>query len=112
VVDTKPLLKGFGAAADVARQIATDKAVNSRRTRSNTFDIAQGQLIEEYELTGSAEHAQLTYVPHSLGRVPKGVLVLKNNSSSFTTSCDCVDATIDTVKMRSQAFITVTLWVV
>jgi hypothetical protein len=38
MVDTKALLKGFGAASDVAGQIATDKAVNARRLRPETYD--------------------------------------------------------------------------
>ena len=107
MVDTKPLLKGFGAAADVVGQIATDKAVNSRRVRSNflQFDITQGQLIEDGVVpTGETEVA----VPHLLGRVPAGALVLK--SSDF--NIHITEATERTVTVDSPAGTVFTIWVV
>lgn len=64
MVDTKPLLKGLGAAADVVSQIATDKAVNSRRLRPGSLDLSGAQLVERV-LKGGAQT-----VPHRLGRLP------------------------------------------
>lgn len=57
MVDTRALLKGFGKGADVAQQIATDKAVNSRRVRAGTRDITVGQIVEVKIMggTGTAE---------------------------------------------------------
>jgi hypothetical protein len=102
MVDTKPLLKGFGAAVDVAGQIATDKAVNSRRVRSDfsQFDITNGQLVED------ATADALGKVPHSLNRVPKGALILMSDPAALLTNVTREDLTFDTPGA------VVTVWVV
>lgn len=104
MVDTKPLLKGFGATADVAGQIATDKAVNSRRTRSSftQFDIANGQLLEDVV----PDPVELT-VSHGLNRVPSGALVLKSSSPG---NINFVSATSSALIFDATG--TVTVWVV
>lgn len=110
MVDTKPLLKGFGAAADVVGQIATDKAVNSRRVRSNflQFDITQGQLIEDGVVPVVTPPVTKVEVPHRLGRVPVGAIVLK--SSDF--NIHITEATERTVTVDSPPGTVFTIWVV
>ena len=68
MADTKPLLKGFGALADVASQIATDKAVNSRRQRPNTYATSNllsnpsiVQITFDNATTGSASVGSAQY---------------------------------------------------
>lgn len=111
MVDTKPLLKGFGAAAGVARQIATDKAVNSRRVRSDftQFDITGGQLIEDYQLN-PVDPGSPTKVPHKLGRVPAGAIIMKLASAGYA-HCSAASETHVSI-IHSQADDVVTLWVV
>jgi hypothetical protein len=117
VVDPKPLLKGFGAAADVAGQIATDKAINSRRQSKGStsedarieglgggVDITDGQLIENHDLSAGTPYI----VPHNLGRVPVGAIVLKQDVG--TAAEYAVDFTIDTIEMSSNS-VRVSLWV-
>jgi len=111
VVDTKPLLKGFGATADVAGQIATDKAVNSRRQskgataagaaaqiaaglteqsaeeagiRQGGVNIQDGELIRDHNMASGTP----SRVPHNLGRVPFGALAIYTSSSSTAILCD------------------------
>lgn len=102
MVDTRPLFKGFGTAADVVRQIATDKAVNSRRIRSRfpKFDPTQGELL--HNVTTSATGT----LPHSLGRVPNGAVAL--HCASGPTICEGVSST-EVVMDRNNALMTV--WV-
>lgn len=105
MVDTKPLLKGFGAAADVFGQIATDKAVNSRRQRSSFLqtDITNGQLIEDYTLTAENQGV----ISHGLNRVPSGAIVIKQNIGN---AIYCSGTTQDTLQMSETSGI-VTVWV-
>jgi len=103
MAETKPLLKGFGAAANVVGQIATDKAVNSRRTRSDflQFNIADGQLLENVTpnpTTGA--------VPHGLRRIPKGAFILSSPAPAA-----CTGLTQSTVIINPTAG-PVTLWIV
>jgi hypothetical protein len=109
--DPKPLLKGFGAAADVAGQIATDKAVNSRRTRSGfiQFDITNGQLIRDERLLGSGSPlAEPSVIDHGLGREPTGVIILEPNPGTAV----CVSVTSSTVTVSGTLGELVTMWVV
>ncbi len=106
MVDTKALLKGFGAGADVFGQIATDKAINSRRRTSSTFDISDGVLMEDIAL-GPDNPAT---VKHTLGRVPVGALVLKHDAT--TGDVDCVGTSLETILIRQTGGVTATLWVV
>jgi hypothetical protein len=109
--DPKPLLKGFGAAADVAGQIATDKAVNSRRTRSDfsQFDITNGQLIRDERLLGSGSPlAEPSVIDHGLGKEPAGVIVLQPNPGDAF----CVSVTSSTVSLNGTLGELVTIWVV
>jgi hypothetical protein len=110
VVDTKALLKGFGAAADVAGQIATDKAINSRRVRSNfsQFDITNGQLVSATLLGTGDPLSSPSIISHGLGRVPSGVIILQPNPGG--AECEAMDATSLTIAGTLQS--TVTLWVV
>jgi hypothetical protein len=102
--NTKPLLKGFGAAANVAGQIATDKAVNSRRTRSNfsQFDITKGQMISYTFPAGPEE------VPHQLGRKPSSVFIAEPNPDDV--SCTATSAT--SVTLDGPPGASVSVWVV
>lgn len=103
MVNTKPLLKTFGAGANVFGQIATDKAVNARRQAFPSFDIADGELVEDVEVPG------LALVPHTLGRVPAGALVLK---ASGLGEILCVETSESDVTMASNGTHTVTIWIV
>jgi hypothetical protein len=111
MVDTKPLLKGFGAAADVAGQIATDKAVNSRRTRSNfsQVDITQGQLIVDAVIVGDTTGA-LNRIPHKLNRNPSGAILVKM-SAAGSGETHCRSTTENDVTISSTVAGTATLWV-
>ena len=102
MVDTKPLLKGFGAVADVATQIATDKAVNSRRVRSDfsQFDITKGQLIEDATVDDDGN------VAHQLKQTPKGALILKSDQVVVVTGATRSAVALDVVGA------VVTIWVV
>jgi hypothetical protein len=128
--DPKPLLKGFGAAADVAGQIATDKAVNSRRLTdissrlvSEAGDLASinsgytsgvrasanpsnGEL-----LTGVPIATILEEVEHNLGRTPYGAMII--GSSAVTEILFKIGtATPTTFEVMSTATgITVDIWV-
>jgi hypothetical protein len=108
MVDTKPLLKGFGAAADVIGQIATDKAVNSRRVRSDfqQFDITDGQLIVGADL---ANPAHPTYIEHKLGRVPNGAIVVLTLGVGASER-HCVGVSETRVQMNQPTGL-VTVWV-
>lgn len=120
MVDTKPLLKGFGAAADVIGQIATDKAVNSRRTRSDkfdiqqeTFDITKGELVKAGTIPSGT-----TLVAHNLGTEPKGVFILfadPNIDPAFDSAGEIVvrSADVNTITVGcNKPMANVTLWVV
>lgn len=100
--DPKPLLKGLGSAANVAGQIATDKAINGRRVRSDfsQFDMTQGQLLENVVLdtTQSASHG--------LKRVPKGAIVLKSSPPGLAVA----STTSSTITFTAAG--TVTAWVI
>jgi F0F1-type ATP synthase assembly protein I len=125
MVDTRPLLKGFGAAADVIGQIATDKAVNSRRLTSISSTIEQtkdravesvaaiadsailyGELVSNVDL---ATTTPLGYVDHSLGRTPVGAIVvlvlgIGNNERH------CIAVSDTQVQMNGEDGV-VTVWV-
>lgn len=92
MVDTRPLMKGFGAAADVVGQIATDKAVSNRRVRSrfSKFDPTQGELLHNVTTSDSASPVPGT-LQHSLGRVPYGAVVL--HCADGLTVCTAVSST-------------------
>jgi hypothetical protein len=102
MVDTKPLLKGFGALTNVASQIATDKAVNSRRTRSgfSQFDITQGQLLENVKTDDQSR------IAHSLGKKPKGAIILFSAAPLSVVTLSDTHLTFDAPNVSA------TLWVV
>ena len=122
MVDPKPLLKGFGAAVDVAGQIATDKAINGRRQTSVSSQIerdeeaslsdnlSDGELIENYAL---ADGTNQTTVPHSLGRVPRGAVVMLADYSDqdIAIRCIAVSASNVTILHSNVSPGSVTLWV-
>lgn len=101
-IDTKPLLKGFGAAADVAGQIATDKAVNSRRVRSDflRFDLSNGQLLKDVTSDANGQ------IAHGLKRIPEGAIVLKSENPVIVIDTNSTVITLD------QPGEKVTVWVV
>jgi hypothetical protein len=113
MVDTKPLLKGFGAAVDVAGQIATDKAVNSRRIRSDfsQFDITKGQLIENISTINGR-----TEVPHKLGRKAIGAMIVRALDPATPSGAGeifCESADSEKVVIRANdIFADVIIWVV
>ena len=84
MVDPKPLLKAFGAGADVIGQIATDKAINGRRQKSSTFvfDITDGVLLEIALKNGAA------WYPVEMSRVPAGAVILKSPSGQKVNVTD------------------------
>lgn len=116
MVDPKPLFKTFGSGADVVGQIATDKAVNARRltdASSSLFDITQGQLIEDHLLSSSGTGFVAGEILHDLGRVPTGVIVLKQDLPQGGGSAVYCEATaLDKVTMSADTGITVTVWIV
>jgi hypothetical protein len=101
MVDTKPLLKGFGAGADVVGQIATDKAVNARRQTNISSEIALSASAtafdnSEYtsalrasdsnptngELALSIEtNVSPKAVEHGLGRIPSGAFIIGTDAA-------------------------------
>lgn len=107
MVDTKALLKGFGATANVFGQLATDKAVNSRRRRPasySRFDITDGQLV-----TSVIPQTGTPYtVSHQLGRVPSAVFL------GQPTNVTLGPATATTIPITGggDPGDTITLWVV
>ena len=103
MVDPKPLLKLFGEGASVVTQIATDTSTNARRQTSSSFDPTIGQLIEDYMVGTDG------VVPHSLGRLPKGAIVLRSYPEGNVT---CSGFTVSEVFLSLSAATTVTLWVV
>jgi len=123
VVDPTPLLKGFGAAADVVGQIATDKAINGRRKSPTTskldaeaeeratveagrLKISDGELLEDVALTDGGGTQS---IPHTLGRRAIGAVVTKNSS---TNAVYCGAVVEDTeVLMRFNGTMLVDIWV-
>jgi hypothetical protein len=132
--DPTPLLKGFGAAADVIGQIATDKAINGRRNSKGStkadgdlailrgdfvrseqdeaeraeilrggVDITDGQLIEDHIMGGSYQ------VPHELGRVPVGAIVIKRDPGGAAAPV-CTGTSADDITMNFNN-VTVSLWI-
>lgn len=114
--DPTPLLKTFGAAADVAGQIATDKAINGRRQSKGETDadaelqiaaglaeksaadaaelaggvsLQDGQLIEEHNMADTPDGAGTEgRVYHNLGRMPYGGFAIYTSSGSAAILCD------------------------
>lgn len=103
MVDTRALLKTFGEGVDSIAQIATDKAVNARRQTVSSFDITRGQLLENITLPATNP------IPHSLGRVPKGALLLLSTGG---VEVFCTKATVSTVTLTAPSSTTATVWVV
>ena len=101
------LLKTFGAGAAVAQQLATDKALRRKSTGViRGFDMADGELIKDASLGATSP----TEVPHNLGRVPEGAVVLKV-SDLWEVACTATSLSSVTIR-HSAPDITVTLWVV
>jgi hypothetical protein len=107
MVDTKALLKGFGAASDVAGQIATDKAVNARRLRPKSyahFDITAGQLLTFTFPSGTTGTER---VLHGLGKTPS--LVLRAEPINSITIDNYSQ---ESLTLSGNAGQSITLWVV
>lgn len=113
--DPTPLLKGFGAAADVAGQIATDKAINGRRNSKSATDAAaaaqiaagladksaeyaaelaggvrlqDGQLIENHDMSDEPDGAGTAgRVYHNLGRMPYGGFAIYTSGNGAAILC-------------------------
>jgi len=103
MVDTRALLKTFGEGADVIAQIATDKSTNARRQTASTFDIRNGQLIENLSVTDTLD------VPHSLGRLPKGAFVLFDEQNAGVS---CTKLTTSSVTLTANSQTVCAIWVV
>jgi hypothetical protein len=133
MVDTKPLLKSFGATVDVAGQIATDKSINSRRQskaetaidgvasialttatgeaqaksgRTGGVDITNGQLVGAHDLSDNVSPEQEYEIQHTLGRVPVGAIILMSDTDSVR--CESVSATAVTFNSNSAL---VNVWI-
>lgn len=97
------LLKGFGLGADVIGQLATDKAMRRKSTGViRGFDITDGELIEDVLVTVAMD------IPHTLNRVPAGVIVMKSSPASQVS---CTATTSSTVQVVATPPATVTIWV-
>lgn len=105
MVDPTPLLKGFGAAADVAGQIATDKAINGRRKSptDTRVDFTDGELLIDVYLEGGPEPVQ-----HNLGRIANGAIVTKNSTMDVVY---CYGTSDTDVSMEANGPMTVDIWV-
>ena len=117
---------GFGAAADVATQIATEKSINPRRQSAESgrveetnlalaadaaaaeallFHIEDGQLLEDVDLGA----AGVTAVPHTLGSVPTGAIILALDiGTAWVRGADSAEVSVE----HSDNDAIVTLWVV
>lgn len=97
------LLKGFGAGADVFRQLATDKALRRKSTGTfSGFDITDGELLEDLRLTPS----NVEEFPHNLRRVPVGAFILKGAEVAV-----CTAVTASTITIKGSVDTLVTVWV-
>jgi len=113
--DPTPLLKTFGAAADVAGQIATDKAINGRRQSKGETDtdaelqieaglaeksaedaaelaggvrIQDGQLIEDHDMSDTPDGPGTEgRVYHNLGRMPYGGFAIYTSDDGSAILC-------------------------
>ena len=131
MVDPTPLLKGFGAAANVASQIATDKAINGRRqSKGETAADADQQIAGGFAAQDAAEAAELQggveiqngqliknhnmatapagRVPHSLGRIPNGGFAIFGSVGSSAILCNILHE--DYVEFNTSSG-TYTLWI-
>ena len=106
MVDTKPLLKFLGAGANVATQIATDKAVSSRRQTNSTFEMNKGSLLEGKKILMGVQKPQS--FTHGLGRIPRAVFV----SQPSDPSVEVVSYDATNVLMDGTDGVAFTLWVV
>jgi hypothetical protein len=125
--DPTPLLKVFGATADVAGQIATDKAINGRRrskgetatdalqsltaqgSEDGSVRIEDGQLFVDFDLS---EPAVPGTIAHDLGRTPVGAIVVKQDAGEHIY-CSSVGPDAIGMSTDSGAATTgiVTVWV-
>lgn len=95
-----PILKLFG----VGKDLVTSQMSQERGTQSVNTTISDGQLIENVDLTTTA-----TTVPHALGRVPKGYIVV--GSSDIAAVYHETPHARASISLRASATTTVSLWV-
>jgi CobQ-like glutamine amidotransferase family enzyme len=122
LLSSSNLLKTFGVGVDVAQQLATDKALRRKATGSTaavvtdaiTGEVAglqdvvsalQGQVVEGITIIDGD-----TVVPHTLGRVPAGAIVILFDDTTGTIMCSAT--AIDNVTISSSAEGTATVWIV
>jgi len=107
MVDTKALMKTFGAGANVIGQIATDKAVNARRRTVSSFDFSQGTFLDP----GPCEAGQF-WVDSGLGRNATGGFVVRGQPG---VEVKVIEASGTRLKLYSSSALApglVLLWVV
>ncbi len=102
------LLKIFGKGADVALQLANDKALRRKSTGTvRGFDITSGELLEGLTVVNGPNP-----FPHTLRRDAVGGLVLAAESGAegdiFVESASATEVVV----RASTTFTNVTVWVV
>jgi hypothetical protein len=123
LLSSSNLLKTFGVGVDVAQQLATDKALRRKPSAADVADVTnevtgdvtslqdavaelQGQVV-----TGVAIGTPTTDVPHTLGRIPAGaIVILFDGGTGGETHCS--EVTIDKVVIASSWVGTATVWIV
>ncbi len=94
VDETKALLKVFGEGVDALTQIATDKAINTRRQTASTFNMSNGSLLEEQKIKAGAAKPQR--FSHGLRRKPRAVFVSQPSDPSIViASYDATNVFVD-----------------
>jgi hypothetical protein len=99
-----PILARVAAFADVDRAI---RSLSERISQITGVGIINGRLVEEQALTTA-----FTTITHGLGRMPKGVLVVKNDLTATLSLIRTQEFTSTTFDIRSYSgSITVSLWI-
>jgi hypothetical protein len=123
LLSSSNLLRTFGKDANVSQQFATDKALRRKASAADVADVAnevtgdvtslqdavtelQGQVV-----TGVACIDGNVDVPHTLGRIPAGaIVILFDGGTGGETHCS--EVTIDKVVIASSWVGTATVWIV
>jgi hypothetical protein len=109
-VSSSNLLKTFGKGANVALQLANDKALRRKSTGTvRGFDITSGELIEGISTINGSNP-----VPHNLRREAKGAIILSATDPAGGAGeifCESADAK-QVVIRANDVFDDVVIWVV
>jgi hypothetical protein len=108
-VSSSNLLKTFGKGANVALQLANDKALRRKSTGTvRGFDITDGELI-----SGITTKNGLTQVKHSLKHKAEGAFIVRATRAGTSGEIYCETANANQVEIRADAVFTdVVIWVV